>query len=411
MTRTARRHSALFEIRLLYVLVFASFGPVGSYESLYFRRVGLSNAEIGILMGLIPVVMLLSGPAWSAVADRFGMRSRMLTVVLALGVVPTLAMGLTTSFQGLLGLVVLKALFQGPVTPLLDSATLEVLGDQRHRYATVRAFGSMGYAPVAWGTGLMIERLDIRLIFVLNALLAGLAAVVSTRIRGDRKVLPRSIGRGLGDLVRQPGWLSVMAAYFVAMTMQGVAFTYTNLYMDALGASESLMGLTQALGSLGQTLLMFGLLPRLLRRWGSERLLVMALACFGVRVGVWAIVSSPLVVGLTNLLTGLTMGAAAVAAVDVAARHAPPGLEATSQAIASGLISGLGRSVGSSSAGALYDAVGPRPTFGAYGVGSLLAAVAFRAFWRRLLHPRARVPHEAREAKSTRIAPIEQYHK
>jgi len=389
--------SPIVYVRLLYLLVFASFGATGSYQTLYFRRAGLSNSEIGVVMGLQPIVALLAGPAWSLVADKLGMRSRLLTLVLALAIVPTLAMMLTTSFAGLLTLALLVALLHGPLIPLMDSAALSALGNQRHRYATVRAFGSLGYAPVAWATGYVIQVLDIRAIFVLNAVLAASAAAVSTRLPSDESVLRTSVWRGLRRLVRRPGWLTVMGAFLVVTALHGAAFTYTNLYMDALGASESLMGLAQAMGSAAQTVLLMTVVPRLLRRWGSERLLLLALAMFSLRIGLWALVPRAWMVGLTNLLNGLTFGAAGVAAVDFSARHAPPGLEATSQALASGLISGLGRSLGSSSAGVLYDSIGPRTTFGLFGAVALVASAGYGLALGGFSDRRRPVAHAAHE--------------
>ncbi|MFH1086209.1 MAG: MFS transporter, partial [Chloroflexota bacterium] len=55
----------LWRLRLLYMMVFASYGTTGVYRSLYFRRVGLDDLQIGALIAIMPLAMLISGPLWS----------------------------------------------------------------------------------------------------------------------------------------------------------------------------------------------------------------------------------------------------------------------------------------------------------------------------------------------------------
>ena len=82
------------------------------------------------------------------------------------------------SFATLLVLNILCSLFMAPMQPLLDSIALSTLGENRHRYAKIRAFGSLGYAPVAWLTGYLIQGRDIRWIFPGYALLMGAACLL-----------------------------------------------------------------------------------------------------------------------------------------------------------------------------------------------------------------------------------------
>jgi len=79
-------------VKILYVLVYSSYGATAVYFSLYYRRVGLGSAEIGALLSLQPLVMLLAGPLWSALADGLGLRSRLLTLVAGASVLPMLGM-------------------------------------------------------------------------------------------------------------------------------------------------------------------------------------------------------------------------------------------------------------------------------------------------------------------------------
>ncbi len=364
-------------IRFLYFIIYASFGTTAIYRTLYFRRVGLGEAQIGILIAIEPLVMIVAGPLWSLLADRLGIRSRLLSVLTACTILPMLGMIWLNTFPQLVALNILYALFWSPIQPLMDCTALAILGDDREKYATIRAFGSLGYAPVSWITGMLIQGRDIRWVFAGFALLMSLGSLASLRVPSQSSGLQSRLAAGVRSLLTNRDWIIFMLAFSVAMAAQAVTFGYGSLYLDTLGAKESVIGLSGAVGSIGQTLLMLGVLSWLLRTWGSERLLLFSLLLYCVRFAIWIFVPNPRLVAMSQVLLGLSYGSALIASVDYAARSAPVGLEATSQAIVTGLVNGLARSVGSVAGGSLYQGVGPQRTFIISGMVVLLAAVTF----------------------------------
>jgi len=393
-TIVARDKRALRWVQLLFLAIYGAYGTTALFRVLYYRRVGLTSAQIGLLIAMEPMVMLVSGPLWSMVADRTGLRGRLLTLVTGMSIVPLMAMIWLQSWGALALLTALHAMFLGPIQPLSDSSALSALGSKREEYSRVRALGSLSYAIVVWGTGVLLQGRDLRWVFPGFALLMGTACLISTRVRTDQPSLAVSLGSGLGTLLRDRAWVTFMVALFLSMVMQTVTFGYSALYLDALGASEGVVGFSGALGSFGQTLLMLFVIPGMLRRWGSERLLLLALGVYAVRLGMWSLIPQVWAVVASMAVMGFTFGTALVAAVDFADRHAPPGLATTSQALATGLVSGMGRSAGGILAGSLYDGIGPQATFGVFTVISLAALAAFAVVWRRRVAP---IPAGARE--------------
>jgi PPP family 3-phenylpropionic acid transporter len=385
--QTATQGVSLWQIKLLYLVVYSSYGTTSVYRTLYYRRIGLTGTEIGILISLQPLIMLVAGPLWSILADRLGWRSRLLTVATGASILPLLSMVWIRSFYPLVVANTLYSLFLAPVQPLMDSIALTALGRDRHRYSNVRAYGSLGYAPVMWLTGLLIQGHDIRWTFLGYTILMGLGCLLTSRTRIAERVLPKSIGTGLGTMLRSRQWLLFMVAVCVAMMAQGVTFGYVGLHLDSLGASEGLIGLSGALGSAGQTLLMMGALPWMLRRWGARQLMLGSLAIYALRLGIWALVPVPWIVATSQVIMGLSYGASLVACVDYADRNAPEGMSTTSQALVTSLVSGIGRSAGAMTAGPLYDAMGPKLTFGAFGLLSIGTIAVLSAIWRRRSTP------------------------
>lgn len=189
MSKSGEQSTSLKWVRFLYFIVYASFGTIAVYRTLFFRRVGLGESQIGVLIAIQLLVMIVAGPVWSLFADWLGIRSRLLTLLTALTILPQVAMVWFDTFPQLVVLSILYALFWSPIQPLMDCTALEVLGDDRDKYATVRAFGSLGYAPVSLVTGILIQGRDIRWTFLGFAALMGIGALTTRRVPSQSSAL------------------------------------------------------------------------------------------------------------------------------------------------------------------------------------------------------------------------------
>ena len=240
----AAPQAAVTRLKWLYLTNYAAYGCTSIYRNLYFRRVGLDNSELGLLIAVQPLLMLVAGPLWSMLADRLNLRSRLLTVVMALSVIPIIATPFCTRFWPLLGWSVLYALLQAPMQPLMDSSAVVALGANRHQYSVIRAYGSLGYAPMVCLTGVAVQWIDLRWAFAGYVVLMLIAALVSLGVRSDERALQSNALDGLDAVRKDRAWRVMMGAFFVNTVLQAVAFGYSSLYLDTLGASEGLIGLS-----------------------------------------------------------------------------------------------------------------------------------------------------------------------
>ncbi|VDL75744.1 unnamed protein product [Nippostrongylus brasiliensis] len=82
-----------FICRLFYLAFFASFGSLFPLLAVYFKQLGMTAAQAGMLLGSRPLVEFASGPFWSSFASRF--RKQKLLLLFSLGslIVFTLAVG------------------------------------------------------------------------------------------------------------------------------------------------------------------------------------------------------------------------------------------------------------------------------------------------------------------------------
>ena len=61
----------LFMVRLFYLLYFASFGSLFPLLAVYFKQLGMTAAQAGILLGCRPLIEFLATPFWGMFAQRF----------------------------------------------------------------------------------------------------------------------------------------------------------------------------------------------------------------------------------------------------------------------------------------------------------------------------------------------------
>ncbi|KAK5984778.1 Major facilitator superfamily and Major facilitator superfamily domain [Trichostrongylus colubriformis] len=82
-----------FICRLFYLAFFASFGSLFPLLAVYFKQLGMTATQAGVLLGCRPLVEFASGPFWGSFANRF--RKQKLLLLFSLGslIVFTLAIG------------------------------------------------------------------------------------------------------------------------------------------------------------------------------------------------------------------------------------------------------------------------------------------------------------------------------
>ena len=84
----------LLVYKAFYFFFLSGFGSIFPYLPVYFRQIGLSASQVGLLLGLRPIVQFASAPFWAIMADKYRKRKS----VLVMSVLSWLIMTLTLAF-------------------------------------------------------------------------------------------------------------------------------------------------------------------------------------------------------------------------------------------------------------------------------------------------------------------------
>jgi MFS transporter, PPP family, 3-phenylpropionic acid transporter len=344
--------------RALYFTYYAAMAAVLPYLALYYESAGLTGSQIGVLTGLMPLMMMIGAPLWAEFADATGRYRGVLWISLGSSVLLALGLSLAGSFLPLAVLVALFALSVAPVMPLVDHAVLEALGERSHEYGRQRVWGAYGWGLSAPVVGWFTERAGLSWIFYVYAAVVLVALLVTFRIPVGTAISGHRFGAGLATMLRDARWLAFLFAVFVGGIGLSLSLNFLSLYMRALGADLTLIGLGVTLATLSELpILAFGGL--LLVRFGPRRILIAALLAYTLRLGLYPLITAPVWILPVQLLHGPTFAAMWIAGVAYARHLAPVGAGASAQGLFSAAAVGLGGLVGGLYGGFTYEWLGP----------------------------------------------------
>ncbi len=364
-------------------------GPLGvflPYYGLYLREnAGLRGIEVGAVFAVMPLVGLLAQPFWGQVADRSGLRARVL-VLLSFGqACGLLALWHASGFAELLLATALFAAFSRSLIPIALSVTIPSLDDHPHAFGWVRAAGTVGFLASLLALPFVLDRLPdgsaaaapggpsepgLGLLFPFAAGIALLASGVGLAIPNRGAVRARAGAGEWRALLRNPRFVRVVALCFLAFLFLNGPMELFPVFVRARGGDlDTVRSLW--LPMLIPEIVLVACFGSYAGRIGARALLAIGIAAGGLRWLLCAAVGSlpwlfPVQALHAVVVAGLMLGAPVY--VDSVV---PPQLRSTAQALLATIAVGLGNFCSSLLAGWLLDRGGPEAPYWAGGVGAL----------------------------------------
>jgi PPP family 3-phenylpropionic acid transporter len=369
-----------FSFYFLYFAALSSFMP---FIVLFYQALQFNGTQIGLLTGIPPLITLLAAPFWTGVADA----SKRHRLIMSLGI--AMAVGLVLLLQTLNGFVlifitiVIFNFFFSPVASLSDSATIAMLGEERGMYGRIRLGGTIGWGVVAPIAGALVENYGLKLAFWGFSALMFVNFFIVQKMVHDVTEQGASNHGGVRYFLTSRRWILFLLLAFLGGLGSFSAASYLFPYMAELGASETTMGLALTLSTMTELpIFFFG--NRLVKRFGSQGLLMISLVLIGLRSLLYALVSAPFAVLIVQMLGGTVFPALWLAGVNYADEHAPPGLKSTAQGLFGAMTFGFGSAVAGFVGGPLLESIGGRGMFLVFGL-FILGGIALIEIVKRLL--------------------------
>lgn len=362
-------------LRILYFFYFAAFGIIGTYLNIYYRDSGLSGMQIGILASVMPLVSVVAAPLWGIWSDRIGQVKNLLTIA-GLGIIVAVSgIWFVDLFPLLIVFTVLFAFFNSSVLTILDSTTLRALGKNRERFGRERVWGSIGFIFAVWGVGYILGILTSRWFFLFY-ILAILCMVVTLYWLPNQKTeFKPTIYSRISELLSRKEWIIFSASLLLIGLGSSSIEGFLGIYIKEMGGNEGLVGTAAALATLTELpIMIWG--EKIIKRYGSWRLLMVAYGVSVFRLVFYSIIPEPRWVLLISLLHSLSFGVYWIATIAFVDQITSEEIKSSAQGMLYAVLY-FSRMLSSLVCGYLFDRVGGRYLFLISALFSLMAVLLF----------------------------------
>ncbi len=366
----------ILSLRIGFFFLFVWFGVVIPHLQLLFAALGFSPGGVGLILGAFQLAGVAGPIALGRAADRWG---RYKPVLVAVVIVSSLSLWAASTFESIVMVMLLGAVsgffFQGAV-PLTDALTNATLKDPEASYGATRVYGSISFIItnlILQATGIidgtsarriLLMILGAGALYLLSIHFLPKANPVSARSEHMPPSGPEFRDGVLG--LSRPVVLFLVTIFLGRIGMSGY-YSFFSIFLNQ-EVGVSVVGGYWALGAIAEIPIMF-LSGRLIRRFGSLRLVRFALLVMALRLGLWSFLRNPVALASTQLLHSVTFGVFHVASIAFVARHTPRERLGIALAAYSAIALGIPQVLGSALGGFVIEAVG---FFGFYALFAIL---------------------------------------
>jgi len=350
-----------------YFVLYMSFGIIGPYQALYFFQKGFSGTQIGMLIGIIPILSILFQPVWSALSDFFQTR-RLLLVVGCLGVSGSMVgVGLSTSFSANFLFFMLYSIFLTPISPLGTALALDYLDEieEPNNLSLIRVWGSVGFAFSSLVLGSL--SMDQHLI-TFPWIIAGtyiILAVICLVLRESLTITsqPDINKKELFLLAKRSSFMIfLLGMIFIGATII-IGSNFQAVFLLSLNASSLLIGIVVALPALLEIPMMM-IAPKILKTETLRWVIIAGLVLLPIRWGLLYLIQAPGWMILAQILAAAATISVEIASVSYIDNIIPLNWRATGQGLFTTATFGVGPGIGNFIAGNILDGYGVRAIWG-----------------------------------------------
>ncbi|MBK8015357.1 MAG: MFS transporter [Betaproteobacteria bacterium] len=369
-----------------YFCYFAFLGAYAPFWPLYLKSVGMSAAQIGTLLSLVPITRVVGPALWGWLADHRGRRVPVVKLTSVATLIAFCGAFAGTSYAWLFCVMLVMNAFWCGSLPLVEATTMAHLGDRVADYGRIRAWGSVGFVAVVVAAGYLLDAAGVGSLLWLIAVLLALHAASSFAVPEAPPHVHHEQVQGILQILRQPPVLALFAGCFLMSVSHGPYHTFYSIWLVEHGYTKAHVGWLWALGVISEIVVFF-YWTRLTSRFDARALLLAAyaIACMRFAAIGWLPDSVTMIVA-GQVAHAATFGVFHGSAVALTHRFFRGRHQSKGQALYSGIGFGAGGAVGGLAAGFLWDHTGGAWTFTA---GAAAGLAAFAVTWRWLRVPLA----------------------
>ncbi|MCJ8014842.1 MFS transporter [Paenibacillus sp. KQZ6P-2] len=367
-------------------LFFALLSMFIPFLPLYFSEQGLSETQIGTIIGIGGFITLIAQPLWGMISDRTRTIRKVLLILVFFTTITGYLLYNTKSDALIIVFVMLTYFFLMPVDPLTESLNFRVAESAGISYGSLRTFGALGYAVMSLIAGYLMTEFGAHSLGYTFAGL-GIVSLIVTYFMPDAPVSGKPVTmKSLKNFLSNKETLLFLALVFICSVPARMNDTFLGLYIKDLGGKPDLLGLAWFLAA-GSEILVFSLSFWWLRKNKELAIISIAGAFYFIRFFISAWITDPNWLAYIQLLQIFTFPVFYTAAIQYLYSIVPVEWRATGQTVLALLFFGVSGILASFAGGALYQAFGGKTMYLTISVmsfiGMLFGIVLYRMYGRK----------------------------
>ena len=369
------RGSFYQRLSAFYFSYFAFIGAFAPYFALYLKSLGYSAAEIGLLLAVNPVARIFGPNLWGWLSDHYRARGQLIRLTAVGTAVVFMAVFFNRGFGWMFTALLLLNVFWCGVLPLAESATLSLVGSRVGAYGRVRLWGSVGFVAVVIAAGYALDFFGVGALAPIVLCLLVLMSASTFALPRDREPSRHAEHASILSIVKRPEVIALMAGFFLMQVAHGPYNAFYSIHLVEAGYTKKAVGWLWSLGVIAEIGL-FVLLPRLMRAYSLNQILLFSFGCAFVRLLMiaWGVGSLSILLA-AQLLHAITFGAYHSAGVAMMHQIFRGRNQARGQALYTSLGYGLGGTLGTLMAGYSWETLGSGWTFTFAATAALLSLI------------------------------------
>ena len=362
--------AAHWMISIGYVWFFAGIAAFTPFAAIYYRSLQFSSWQVGLLAAMPAIALALTGAMWGAIADTLASHRQMLRIALALSAVFAILASRAEGFWLMFAGITMLSFSTVPLRSLMDHYAVLIGEKVGQPFGRIRLWGAFGYTAFALTLGRLMNEKVTSIFLVMYGISLALTLVSTFSLPQLPARERRPVFEGVGELMRNRRLVLILVVAFAQAVAAFIIVASLGYHITSMGGNPAQVGVAFAVAAVSE-LPIFLLGAWLYKRVGADRLIVMIVLLYAVRMVALALVDSPNAVIALQAMHGLTFGGFLVVCVPRAHELGRGEHPATIQALLTMAAFGFGTIVGSFVGGAMLD-----HTRGAYiGVAILVVVV------------------------------------
>lgn len=316
----------------------------------YYKDLGFSGTQIGILFSSATLITMLIQPVWGIICDKKGncKDSFMLMHSVIIGL--ALLLPFIKNYWVLLIVMTIHFIFQCGLFPLLDTMIYKDI----HDFGEIRLWGSIGFASMVLFSGKIAEIIGISRMFFLYSFFMIISLFIASKIKEKSSTLNKHHEKvSSKKLFKKSYILFLIVGFFIMGSFSAGGQYFSILFFEKQGSLAN-FGIAYFFIAISEVPFL-KMSQKIIKRFGAEKIIFVSSIILFIRYATYGLAKTYHPLLYTSIIMGSFIGLLLPAVAIFIKEKTDPNNRAMAVTIYSAISSGLGPMIFQFAGGIIYD--------------------------------------------------------